>query len=144
MKKKHPYRRLHMNRAYSLSEISKVLGVHIRTVQDWVRQGLPVFNKPSRPYLVMSGDVQQFLLRQRGKLGRHLEQGEFMCLTCHAPCYPVPGSVTVIPTGHRMGKDKIQIRSQGTCPNCGGKISRLGVQDQKNNNQQSTAPLAFQ
>lgn len=108
-----------MNRAYTLWQVSVKLNVHIRTVQDWVRQGLVVFNMPSRPYKVMGRDVHQFLIKKQRRLGRHLEDGEFMCLTCHAPRYPSPDNVAVIQTGYRMGPDKIQVRLQGRCQDCG-------------------------
>ncbi|MBF0595423.1 MAG: hypothetical protein HQL22_10730 [Candidatus Omnitrophica bacterium] len=144
MKKNHPYKKLHRNRAYALSEIARIFGVHIRTTQDWVKKGLPIFNRPSRPYLVMGKDAHQFFIQQRKQLGRRLEDGEFMCLTCHAPRFPSPGSVTLLETEHHMGPDKIQIQLHGECSYCGGKISRLGVQNQKTQKQQSTAPRHFQ
>src|ERR1051325_3945166 len=81
-------------RAYTFADIADLLKTHIRTVQRWHTEGLPVLDETT-PFLVMGNAIQSFL-KERSKKGKtRLKPGEFYCPRCRAPRLSPPEKVMV-------------------------------------------------
>ena len=97
MKKKRNYngRLFRIRRAYELKEINTILGVHIRTVQLWAKNGLKILNDGRRPTMVLGVELRRFLKAKRNEHEVDLAFGEFYCTTCKAAKKSIPGMVGV-------------------------------------------------
>ncbi len=102
-----------------MSELAKILQVHVRTIQAWHKAGLSPNNPNERPLLFKGEVVRAFLTKRRDK-GRHeLRPGEFYCTKCHKPRMPRHGSVTFELTNRRIGKGALQVIIRASCQVCG-------------------------
>ena len=46
--------------SYDIKELSEVLGVHVRTVREWIKSGLPLIDK-TRPFMMHGSEIIAFL-----------------------------------------------------------------------------------
>lgn len=125
MKKNYRIRLIWGKRSYYSWEIAELLGVHIRTVQDWVKSGLPIL-EGSRPSMVMGADLKKFLIDKQRKRRILLNEGEIYCLVCKKGVEPT--DLTKTWTNRKIGHNKQSIEFIGTCPDCGRKIVRFGAE----------------
>jgi len=123
MPKRYHIRLIRARRAYILREIVEVLGVHIRTVQDWVKSGLPVL-EGSHPRLVLGHQLREFLTVQQKKRKTSLAEGEIYCLVCKIGVRPK--KIQILRKDKRIGHDKRMIIFRGQCPVCGRSVNRFG------------------
>ena len=91
MAKRYNPNRCKINRNYSISEISLLYGVHKNTVKTWLRRGLKRIDN-QRPYIILGGDLKQFIKDLRSINKRPCELGEIYCMKCRAPRSPEQGS----------------------------------------------------
>jgi len=93
MARKPSWRSIKRLHSYRLEEAATLLGVHIRTIRNWIkRDGLEVM-KAERPHLIR-GDVLIAFLQQRKQAGRHpLGACQFYCLKCRAAREAAEGMV---------------------------------------------------
>lgn len=117
--------RLRIHRSYTMRELGFVLGVHVRTVQSWHKQGMTPISESVRPFLFMGNTVQEFLQCRRKTNQCRLEDHQFYCLRCRAGVSPNKRSVTVEVTQKRVGRDAKQVIIKATCPICGGTVVRF-------------------
>lgn len=103
-----------------MSELAKLLQVHVRTIQAWHKAGLSPNNPNDRPLLFRGDVVQKFLCERRDKNRHQLRPGEFFCFKCHAGRRPVAATVHYVNTDRRIGKDARQVIIHGTCASCNG------------------------
>src|ERR1043166_8907547 len=104
-------------RAYTFADIAEELETHIRTVQRWHKEGLPVVDDTT-PYLIMGYAIQTFL-KERGKRRKTpLKPGEFYCPRCRAPRLSAPEKLVVERTSRRLGKVFKQVLIRGICCQC--------------------------
>jgi len=120
MKKKRTYNTnlIKKRRSYSLAEIAELLDIHIRTVQEWRKQGLSVIDVGVRPFLVMGEDLRQFLKRKMKKRKHSLNKGEFYCTKCKCPRKSKPEALSAVITNKRLGKSHRQAFIKGICSVC--------------------------
>ncbi len=86
MNKKQTYliRRIKVHISYSIEEIASLLGLHEKTVRNWLTQGLPTIDQ-KRPLLIYGENLIEFL-RKRQKSRKHPCQiDQFYCVKCKAP-----------------------------------------------------------
>jgi len=114
-------------RIYSFAEISKTLGIHIRTVQAWHVNGLPTIDEGKRPFLVKGIVLKNFLLRQTSSLKYHLRTGEIYCLKCRTGRRPLPASIYKEGTERKIGKSGTQVILHGICEICGTAMRRFST-----------------
>ena len=133
MRKRLNPRYISPNREYSFKEIAQIYGLHIRTVQNWQKQGLKVLEGTSSPILVLGSDLLKFLKERDAKCKKPVNEGEFYCTRCNESRASIPKEVKFIPTGKRTGKGKNQFRITGICEVCSCLLNRFTNEDQIKN-----------
>ncbi len=113
-------------RIYSFAEVSKTLGVHVRTVQTWHKKGLKIEDS-CRPFLVKGADLKKYLQMQNSKLEYHLRNGEIYCLKCRTGRKPLPNSISMECTERKIGKSGTQVLIHGKCEICGTAMTRFST-----------------
>ena len=112
-------------RAYSFAEIAERLGTHIRTVQIWRSEGLPILDDNTKPFLVMGADIRAFLKARVAKRKKPLKLGEFFCTRCQEPRKSRTEYLRVEFTHRRLGPHHKQAIIRGLCEVCGLRLSRF-------------------
>ena len=110
MKRLNP-RRVKIHRTYTIAETARLLRVHRKTVQRWIKKGLPTCDD-SRPILILGRDLRDFLGQQRAANKQNCGTGQLYCVRCRAPKAPAGGMVDFILTTAGSGY------LQGICPDC--------------------------
>jgi hypothetical protein len=103
---------------YKPSELEQELGIPAFTVRGWLGKGLP-HQRDNRGHIWING--RQFAewvrVTCRSRPRHSLREGEAYCLRCRKPVKMIK------PTMSQQGKRSVLC---GTCPACGGSISRGG------------------
>ena len=73
------------HRLYSTKELSKEVGVHPRTVQQWQKEGLQPIDPNSKPYIYRGSEAKAFLNSRHQARKQKLNPGEFFCAKCKKP-----------------------------------------------------------
>ena len=89
-------RRIKSLRNFTIGEAAERLSVHKRTVQGWIKAGLPCM-KERRPHLILGADLQDFLEQRRKSSRRKCASGQLFCFKCHEPRRPAGGMLDYIP-----------------------------------------------
>ena len=110
--------RLRLIRSYTMRETSEVLGVHVRTVQNWHKHGLGAIDEADRPLLFLGCDVRDFLVNRR-------KAAQCYCLKCRAGVVPRAKSVSVEVTDRKVGNESRQVILRGVCQSCGATVVRF-------------------
>jgi hypothetical protein len=122
MKKNYNLKRLKAKRSYSFNELAQTMGVHVRTVQGWHTDGLPVVPGAS-PSLVMGAAVKTFIQSRKAEKKVRLEKGQFYCLSCRKAVAGV--DITSIMNQATIGQGKSFYTLRGKCSECGGVVNRF-------------------
>jgi hypothetical protein len=85
-RKKNP-NSIKIHRSYTVIEVSETLGVHPKTVRNWIRVGLPVVDE-KRPLLISGIDLKIYLKKKRNNYMHQCEVHEMFCFKCKQPCNP--------------------------------------------------------
>ncbi|ORT48956.1 hypothetical protein ST37_16365 [Vibrio sp. qd031] len=104
--------RVKIHRSYTVIEASEVLGVHPKTVRNWIRAGLPVADH-RRPLLISGADLKIFLTQKRKTYMHRCELHEMYCFKCKQPKRPAIGSIQFI------AKPAGMAQMTGGCEDCG-------------------------
>ncbi len=115
------------NRAYTFAEVAEIYDKHIRTIQQWRKDGLQVVDESCKPYLVMGSEVQRYLTRRNAKSRVPLKEGEFYCTKCRAAVTSLPENIRVSITGKKIGKTGIQAILKGICQYCNTSLRRFST-----------------
>lgn len=111
-KKRHPnYRRVKINRNYTVEEIARLFGIHKHTVRHWVKAGLPTCDE-RRPTLILGQDLTLFLQARREKNRRPCRPGEIYCVRCRSPKSPAGNMADYQPITDTLGN------LMAICPDC--------------------------
>lgn len=126
--KKIPYWKISNRRTYTFKEISLTLGVHVRTVQIWRKEGLPVLDPNNRPLLSPGNQLKTFL-RERSKSKKtKLATFEFYCLKCRVPVLAYKGSIDLFIGDRSIGKNgDFQVLIKARCSICQNPIRRFST-----------------
>lgn len=73
--------RIKMHRSYTVIDISETLGIHPKTVRNWIRVGLPVIDE-RRPLLIYGADLKIYLKQKRRSYMHQCELQEIYCFKC--------------------------------------------------------------
>ena len=123
MAKTYNLRRIRDKRSYSFKELAALLGVHVRTVQAWYKDGMPTIKGSQYPTLVLGRDAKAYLKEVQSKRQLKLQTGECYCLACHKAVTPL--DVKIQPNNRKMGEGKESISLVGKCPFCENKVFRF-------------------
>ena len=116
-KRKTDARRVKINRSYTISEAAERLGVHKRTVENWIDAGLPCINE-RKPHLILGSDLRAFIQERQKSKRQKCGAGELYCLKCRAPRRPAGEMLDYLPMTLVSGN------LQGICEVCGRLIFR--------------------
>ena len=98
-------------RNYTIAETSLLLGVHRRTVREWIRRGLPVLDQ-QRPLLIHGSDLKRFLADRKQRRKQRCQPGELFCVKCRTATLPAGGLADYISISPTRGS------LSGICPTC--------------------------
>jgi DNA-directed RNA polymerase subunit RPC12/RpoP len=119
-------RRIKSRASYSPSEVAKLLGVDRKTCFRWIKEGLEVIEKNTKPLLIMGEKLKIFIANKQAKRRPKLAQDEYFCMKCHKPVRAWAGSEQTIKTGKKIGKgDWEQTNKIGNCEHCGTKLNKF-------------------
>jgi hypothetical protein len=127
MAKTYNLRRIRNKRSYSFKELADLLGVHVRTVQAWYKDGLPIIEGSQYPYLVLGSGAKSYLKDLQSKRKSKLQSGECYCVACHKAVTPI--DVKTQSNKRKMGEGKESISLIGKCPLCQNKVFRFGSRE---------------
>ncbi|WP_440879258.1 helix-turn-helix domain-containing protein [Vibrio natriegens] len=106
-----------IHRSYTVEEAAEMLGVHKRTVRNWIKSGLPVIDE-RRPLLILGTDLKVFIRQQRKRNRRQCKTSEIYCLRCREPRQPSSETVKFIQEAGGIGRVFAQ------CCKCGSKVNK--------------------
>jgi hypothetical protein len=113
--------------SYTMSEIAKLYGIHVRTVQEWHKQGLTPIDSDHRPILFMGYEVKRFLEERKRSRKVKLKSNEFYCPRCRAARISDPKYIHIIDTNRRIGKSDFSVYIKGVCIICSCKLTRFST-----------------
>lgn len=106
------WNRIKSNRNYTYREAANLLGVHVRTIQNWRdAKELPVLDN-QLPHLILGHDLAAFGKKLRTKRKVRTRSDQMFCLGCKAPRTPAFGEVDCILSGAPTGN------LVALCPEC--------------------------
>jgi hypothetical protein len=125
---------IHANDSYSPREIAELFGIDKMTCLRWIKSGeLRVIKKNTNPLLVMGNTLKEFIANKLQKRKIPLAENEFFCLSCRKAVIGKNGSVKILNTGKRVGKEKNeQLNKIAICEKCGSRVNRFVGVYQKN------------
>ncbi|WP_264878226.1 helix-turn-helix domain-containing protein [Vibrio agarivorans] len=100
-----------------MSEAAEVLGVHKKTVRNWINDGLPVVDE-KRPLLISGTDLKIFVRQQRKRNRRKCRPSEIYCLRCREAREPTPGTAKFVQEEGGTG------RVFARCCECDSKVNK--------------------
>ena len=109
--------RIKIHRSYTVIEVSEALGVHPKTVRNWIRVGLPVVDE-KRPLLICGVDLKIYLKQKRKTYMHRCEVNEMYCFKCKHPKKPSIESLQFI------AKPAGMAQMTGRCGECGCKANK--------------------
>ena len=98
-------------RNYTIADTSLLLGVHRRTVREWINSGLPVLDQ-KRPLLIHGSDLKHFLSDRKQRRKQGCQPGELFCVKCRTATLPAGGMADYISVSPTRGS------LSGICPMC--------------------------
>jgi hypothetical protein len=112
-------RRIKSNYCYSLHEITELFSIHISSVRNWIKEGLPLIDT-SRPYMVHGTDLITFIKKRQTKRKRPCKENEFFCLKCRAARTCLNNTIDL-----RI-KSPTKVQLSGKCTICETSMYRAG------------------
>tara|TARA_R110000737_G_C14567019_1_gene483389 strand:- start:3 stop:491 length:489 start_codon:yes stop_codon:yes gene_type:complete len=105
--------------SYDIKELSELLGVHIRTIREWIKSGLGLIDK-TRPYLMHGSEIIFFLKDKQSKRKHPCKLHEFFCFKCQAPRQVWEDLIDI----KILGPNRLQL--MGICKTCTTKVFKTG------------------
>ncbi len=117
--------RIRLHRSYTMKELSSLLRVHVRTIQQWHKEGLQPITEQDRPMLFIGSVARAFLKKRQKERKCELQPTELYCLRCRTGVTPVAESIDVKVTNRMVSKDALGVEIRGKCPTCDANIVRF-------------------
>lgn len=128
--KKTPINKIQNNKIYKMQELAKLLKVCVASVWNWVKEGLPVLNKDSKPWYFEGHAVKKYLDERRKSQRVKMQIHEIFCVKCRKPVIVEARSITLYSLGY-IDKDSYcrSIKIVGKCVYCETTVSRFSTDD---------------
>jgi hypothetical protein len=111
------FRLIKVNRTYTIHELAARLGMHRKSVREWIRRGMPLIDT-RRPYLVHGRDAIEFLKARRMQHKQACQPGQLYCVRCRSPQTPAGDFAEYRSISATLGT------LIGICPVCGSAMHR--------------------
>jgi len=118
MAKKYNTNRIKETLNYSINDIAQLFGLHKRTVQHWIKEGLEKIDN-RKPFLVLGKDLKGFLKEKQGKRKKKCKENEIYCCKCREARRSWENLVDIRIINKKM------LLIVGICDQCGKGINRL-------------------
>jgi hypothetical protein len=115
------------HRSYTSRELADFLGIHPRTIQVWLKEGLEPIDRESGRFLFKGKVVKAFLSARRKQRKCPLGPDEFYCPRCKGPRVSLPDMVGLTPSRREISFDKIFVIRTGVCGICNCELRRFAV-----------------
>jgi transcription elongation factor Elf1 len=109
--------------AHTLKELAEKYNVHIRTTQEWRKQGLTCIEGSHNPYLFWGEEIRRFLKTKQQKRKFPLAPGEFFCPRCKTQRKSIPGEIQLEITDKNLGEIAKKAIIKGVCSVCGQSLT---------------------
>lgn len=116
------------NRAYTLAEIAEIYNKHIRTIQTWVKKGLPVVDPNSKPKLALGFEVRNFIRNNNENRKIKLKENQFYCTKCRVAREAIQSSIEIEFTSKIIGKNQKQAIIKGLCSICRCRLRKFSTE----------------
>ncbi|MCL1093660.1 helix-turn-helix domain-containing protein [Shewanella kaireitica] len=110
--------RIKIHRSYTVMDVSETLGVHPKTVRNWIHAGLSVIDE-TRPLLIQGTDLKLYLKQKRKAYMHQCESNEMYCFKCKQP--KAPGIQTLQFVAMPAGMAQMRAR----CDECGKRANKF-------------------
>lgn len=112
--------------SYTMNEVAQLFGIDRRTCDRWIKEGLKVMEKNTKPLLIMGGELRKFLDEKQKSRKVKLKEEEYFCVKCQRAVLPRSESEELVKTGKTLGKDKLdQILKKAICRICGTSVNKF-------------------
>ena len=125
---KYNYRLIKSKNSFTVKEIAEQFGIHARTVQTWIKEGLQVIDKNAKPYLIEGFVLREFLKQKSENRKCKLNEDEFYCTKCKAARKSQPDQIQFNFTHKLIGKNQRQVIIKGKCEICNTQINRFSTE----------------
>lgn len=115
--------------SYSISDISQLFVVHVRTAQRWHMEGMTPIDPEDRPLLFLGIEVKRYLTDKRQARKCKLEEGQFYCPRCRSQQESEPAKIEIIETNRRIGLIDTLVFIKGICVKCGCRLTLFSTRD---------------
>lgn len=117
MKRNHNHSKCKIHRSYTVQDVAELYSVDKRTVRNWIKKGLPIFDD-IRPLLILGTDLKVFIRDQRKGNKHKCKLSEIYCFRCRVPRKPDLKTVTFSQQPSGIG------RVFGRCSMCNSKVNK--------------------
>lgn len=112
--------RAKVHRVYSVDEVRALYGICRNTLSNWVSSGLSPSPGPGSQ-LFRGAELNRFHMARRAQGRRQMRIGQFYCLRCKVPVFPIGASLEL------QEIDKGGVLASADCSECSGIVmKRLG------------------
>ena len=123
MPRRPAHHRVKMHQVYTPAEAGEVIGVHRKTITQWIRKANLPADTTRKPWLIRGADLKPWLIERRATGKSKLGPGEIYCLPCRSAKLPAFDAVDYRPRTERSGM------LVGLCPDCERLIHRIVRRD---------------
>jgi len=118
MKRVHNPNKCKIHRSYTVEEVTDLYDVHKRTVRNWTKNGLAVYDG-IRPFLILGTDLKLFLINKKKAIKRKCKMSEIYCFKCRTPQKPNLETVNFMQQPSGVG------RVFARCSLCDAKVNKF-------------------
>ena len=109
--------RIKIHRNYTVIDASETLGLHPKTIRNWLKTGLPIVDE-KRPLLINGADFKVYLKQKRKAIKYDCEEYEMCCFRCKQAMKPSIESVKFI------AKPAGMAQMTGECEECECRLNK--------------------
>lgn len=112
-------------KVYTNQTLAELFHVHIRTIQEWKKEGMKPLEENSRPHLYLGFVVKEFLTKRFKRKRKKLKLNQFYCLKCRKATVSKPEKLIFVITDTELGNGNKHAKLRGNCEMCGTEINRF-------------------